>query len=71
MMSLVPTPPKRAGNQHRSPLEHKSQAAMLGNSRSRAAEFYFNLSCLVRAAWGGRYEKVPFFLRHIWCALAR
>lgn len=44
---------------------------MLGNSRSRAAEFYFNSSCLVRAAWGGRYEKVPFFLRHIWCALAR
>lgn len=44
---------------------------MLGITRSRAAELYFNTSCLVRAAWAGRFEKVPFFIRHIWCALAQ
>ena len=43
---------------------------MIEKTRSRAAEFYFNGTCLVRAVCGGRFQKVPFFLRHLWCALA-
>jgi hypothetical protein len=43
---------------------------MLEETRTRAAEFYFNGTCLIRAVWGGRFQKVPFFLRHLWYALA-
>jgi hypothetical protein len=41
---------------------------MLEDSRSRAAELYFNGTCLIRAVYSGRFQKVPFFLRHLWCA---
>jgi hypothetical protein len=43
---------------------------MLEKTRSRAAEFYFNGSCLLWAAFSGRLQKIPFFLRHLWYALA-
>ena len=43
---------------------------MFEKTRSRSAEVYFNGSCLVRAVCIGRFEKVPFFLRHLWSALA-
>jgi len=39
-------------------------------SRSRAAEFYLNGYCLIRAVCTARFERVPFFLRHLWSALA-
>jgi hypothetical protein len=44
--------------------------AMFEKSRSRAAEFYFNGTCLIRTVCTGRFQKVPFFLRQLWCALA-
>ena len=52
-------------------LSRRSEAQMLEGTRSRAAEFYFNSTCLVRAVSSRRFRKVPFFLRHLWCALAR
>ena len=52
-------------------LSHKSTEAMLEDSRSRAAELYFNGTCLIRAVCSGRFQKVPFFLRHLWCACVR
>jgi hypothetical protein len=51
-------------------LSRRSEAQMLEETRSRAAEFYFNSTCLVRAVSSRRFRKVPFFLRHLWCALA-
>ena len=39
-------------------------------NRNRAAEFYLNGICLVRAAFGGEVGKIPFFCRHLWRALA-
>jgi len=39
--------------------------------RNRAAEFHLNGTCLVRAICCGAFRKVPFFLRHLWCALAQ
>ena len=48
----------------------KNRTTMLETNRSRATEFYFNLRCLVRTVRCGRINRVPFFLRHIWCALA-
>jgi hypothetical protein len=48
----------------------KSEAQMLKETRSRAAEFYFNGTCLVHAVLSLRFRKIPFFLRHLWCALA-
>ena len=43
---------------------------VLENTRNRPAEFYFNGTCLVRSIFCGAFRKVPFFLRHLWCALA-
>ena len=43
---------------------------MLEETRSRAAEFYFNSTCLVRAVLSRKFRKIPFFLRHLWSALA-
>ena len=40
------------------------------HTRNRAAEFYLNGTCLVRAICCRAFRKVPFFLRHLWCALA-
>lgn len=51
-------------------LYSKSAEAMFGQSRSRPAELYFNGNCLLRAVYTGQFQKVPFFLRHLWCALA-
>lgn len=51
-------------------LSTRSEAAMLENSRSRGAEFYFNGNCLLKAITTGKFRKVPFFLRHLWSALA-
>ena len=51
-------------------LLRKNEAQMHEETRSRAAEFYFNGSCLVRAVLSRRFRKIPFFLRHLWCALA-
>jgi len=39
-------------------------------TRSRAAEFYLNGTCLVRAVFNRKFRKIPFFFRHLWCALA-
>ena len=50
-------------------LFRRSKAQLLEETRSRGAEFYFNGTCLVRAIFSGRFQKVPFFLRHLWCAL--
>ena len=47
----------------------RSEAQMLEETRSRAAEFYFNGACLVRAIFGRKFRKIPFFLRHLWCAI--
>jgi hypothetical protein len=47
-----------------------AEAQMLEETRSRASEFYFNGTCLVRAVFSGRFRKIPFFMRHLWCALA-
>ena len=52
-------------------LSSRSREAMFGRTRSRAAELYLNSSCLVRAVCIGRFEKAPFFLRHLWRALAK
>jgi hypothetical protein len=49
----------------------KCEAHMLEETRSRAAEFYFNGSCLVRALFSRKFRKIPFFLQHLWCAVAR
>ena len=43
---------------------------MLEETRSRSAEFYLNSNCLVRAAFGGKFRKIPFFARHLWHAVA-
>ena len=43
---------------------------MLGETRSRAAECFFNGTCLARAVFNRKFRKIPFFLRHLWCALA-
>ena len=43
---------------------------MLEETRSRAAEFYFNSTCLIRALLSRKFRKIPFFLRHLWSALA-
>jgi hypothetical protein len=51
-------------------LARRSEAKLLKETRSRAAEFYFNGTCLVHAVLSRRFRKVPFFLRHLWCALA-
>jgi hypothetical protein len=51
-------------------LSRRSEARMLEETRSRAAEFYFNGTCLLRAVFSRRFRKIPFFLRHLWCALA-
>lgn len=51
-------------------LYNRSSEAMFEKSRSRAAELYFNGNCLLRAVRAGQFQKVPFFLRHLWCALA-
>jgi hypothetical protein len=48
----------------------RSEAQKLEETRSRAAEFYFNGACLVRAIFGRKFRKIPFFLRHLWSALA-
>ena len=48
----------------------KGEAQMLEETRSRAAEFYFNGSCLLRALFSRRFRKIPFFVRHLWCAIA-
>jgi hypothetical protein len=47
-----------------------SKVQLLEETRCRSAEFYFNGLCLVRAVLRGRFSKIPFFLRHLWCALA-
>jgi hypothetical protein len=52
-------------------LSRKSTEAMLEDSRSRAAEIYFNGICLVRTVCSGKIQKVPFFFRHLWCAFVR
>lgn len=70
MRSLFTTHSVRADRRSRSRLRNRSRGAMLSNTRSRPGELYFNSSCLVRAACSGRFDKIPFFLRHIWCALA-
>jgi hypothetical protein len=49
----------------------KCEAHMLEKTRSRAAEFYFNGACLVRALFSRNFRKIPFFLQHLWCAVAR
>ncbi|HEX9784774.1 MAG TPA: hypothetical protein VGA56_18855 [Opitutaceae bacterium] len=38
--------------------------------RRRSLELYFNGVCLLRAAFSGQYRKIPFFMRHLWCAIA-
>ena len=43
----------------------------LEETRHRFAELYLNGSCLVRSIWCGSFEKVPFFLWHLWCALVK
>ena len=50
-------------------LFRKSNVRLLEETRNRAAECYFNGTCLVRAISSGRFQKIPFFLRHLWCAL--
>jgi hypothetical protein len=42
---------------------------MLEETRTRAAEFYFNSTCLVRVVLSRKFRKIPFFLRHLWSAL--
>ena len=48
-----------------------SKRQMLANKRSRSAELYVNGRCLIWAAAHGRFQKIPFFLHHLWAALAR
>ena len=48
-----------------------AKAQIIEKTRSRSAEFYFNGSCLVRAIFSGRFRKIPFFIQHLWYALAR
>jgi hypothetical protein len=48
----------------------RSEAEMLRETRSRAAEFCLNGTCLVHAVLSRRFQKIPFFLRHLWSALA-
>ena len=48
----------------------RSEAQMLQETRSRVAEFYFNGTCLVHAVLSRQFRKIPFFLRHLWGALA-
>jgi hypothetical protein len=52
-------------------LSETSGAQKLEQTRSRSAELYFNGKCLVRTTLRGRFRRIPFFLRHLWCALAR
>ena len=40
------------------------------HTRKLAAELHLNGTCLVRAICRGAFRKVPFSLRHLWCALA-
>ena len=42
-------------------LSGRSREAMSGNTRSRAAELYFNGSCLVRAVLIGKFQNAPSF----------
>ncbi len=51
-------------------LPSRSREQMCSKPRSRTAELYLNSRCLFWAAAHGRFRKIPFFLRHIWCALA-
>jgi hypothetical protein len=51
-------------------LARRSREQMFSRPRSRGAELYFNGCCLFWATARGRFRKVPFFLRHIWYALA-
>jgi hypothetical protein len=51
-------------------LYSKSREAIFGETRNRAAELYFNGSCLLRAVSRGQLQKVSFFLRRLWCAVA-
>jgi NAD(P)-dependent dehydrogenase (short-subunit alcohol dehydrogenase family) len=52
------------------PRYSQSLDKMVEHTRNRAAEFHLNGTCLVRAICCGAFRKVPFFLRHLWCALA-
>jgi hypothetical protein len=52
------------------PLGIQSLDKVVKHTRNRAAEFQLNGTCLVRAICCGAFRKVPFFLRHLWCALA-
>jgi hypothetical protein len=44
---------------------------LLKRTRNRVAEFYLNGACLVRAISSRAFHKVPFFLRHLCCAIAK
>ena len=47
------------------------QSKILDRTRHRVAELYFNGRCLLRSIARGSFQKVPFFLRHLWCALVK
>jgi hypothetical protein len=47
------------------------QSNTLEEARDRMAELYLNGTCLVRSILSGSFRKVPFFLRHLWWALAK
>ena len=47
------------------------QSKALEETRHRTAELYLNGTCLVRSICCGSFQKVPFFLRHLWCALLK
>jgi hypothetical protein len=47
------------------------QSKTLQETRHRTAELYLNGTCLVRSICCGSFQKVPFFLRHLWCALLK
>ena len=47
------------------------QQSKIVEARHRVAELYLNGTCLVRSIFFGRFQNIPFFLRHLWCALVK
>ena len=52
-------------------MSYRNPKGAIQETRSRAAELYFNGACLVRSILRRRFRQVPFFVLHLWCALAR
>jgi hypothetical protein len=48
-------------------LSRRSEAQMLEETRSRAAEFYFNGTCLVRAVFNPEIPEDPIFPSSLAC----